>query len=111
MTSGSRITKKIPAFFALFTVSFTAPVQIPELAEHGREVDNFIIRTIDRISEAWTMCRLEFRLVADSRVILEREAKSRIEGAANEAVQKAVENVADKVVESAREEIHEKLSE
>lgn len=92
-----RISLALAAF--AFLSSFRIPEsEIPDFSGHGERVDSFIVRTIDRINESWTMCGLEFRLAADSGVILERDAGSRISDAASEAVDNAVERVKDGVV-------------
>lgn len=81
---------------ALFTVAVQAPQILPHgktFEECGHEVDSFIVRTFDRISIAWGMCREEFKLASE------------------EAVDESKESIVDKVKEGVSSAVQEKVNE
>ncbi|MBR2433909.1 MAG: hypothetical protein IKB22_00410 [Lentisphaeria bacterium] len=81
---------------ALFTVAVQAPQILPHgktFEECGHEVDSFIVRTFDRISIAWGMCREEFKLASE------------------EAVDESKEVIVEKVKEEVRSTVQEKVDE
>ena len=68
----------------------------------GREVDSFIVRTLDRISVAWGMCREEFSLASSAAV---KESQKIIK----QEVEKQTEKAVEKITESAKEAVRESL--
>lgn len=79
---------------ALFTVAVQAPQILPHgktFEECGHEVDSFIVRTFDRISIAWGMCREEFKLASE------------------EAVDESKEVIVEKVKEEVRSAVQETM--
>ena len=68
----------------------------------GREVDSFIVRTLDRISVAWGMCREEFSLASSEAV---KESQKIIK----KEVEKQTEKAVEKITESAKEAVRESL--
>ena len=68
----------------------------------GREVDSFIVRTLDRISVAWGMCREEFSLASSEAV---KESQKIIK----QEVEKQTEKAVDKITESAKEAVRDSL--
>ena len=68
----------------------------------GREVDSFIVRTLDRISVAWGMCREEFSLASSEAV---KESQKIIK----QEVEKQTDKAVEKITESAKEAVRESL--
>ena len=93
--------------FILITFSLSAappPVKIlpggKTFEDGGREVDSFIVRTFDRISVAWGMCREEFSLASSAAV---KESQKIIK----QEVEKQTDKAVEKITESAKEAVRE----
>ena len=95
--------------FIMITFSLSAappPVKIlpggKTFEDGGREVDSFIVRTFDRISVAWGMCREEFSLASSAAV---KESQKIIK----QEVEKQTDKAVEKITESAKEAVRESL--
>lgn len=70
--------------------------------EQGQRIDSFLIRTASRISEAWSLCREEFRLASEAAVnessdFIRAEVEKQTEAAILHAKEKAADTVEDRI--------------
>lgn len=84
---------------------FSGSLPDPEekvFSEQGEKIDNFLIRTAKRISDAWIFCREEFRLASEaayheSSDFIRSEVKKQTDSAIQQVKEKASEAVDDKL--------------
>ena len=97
----------MPAFCLLFCSVLLLGGELPDpedrvFSEQGQKIDSFLIRTANRISEAWIFCREEFRLASEAAV---HESKDFIRSEVEKQTNSAIRHVKEKASETVENRI------
>ena len=93
-----------PFFRMLFAFIPALALAIPSaedrvFSEGGQSVDNFLIRTVNRISESWSFSRIEFQLASSCAV---EESREKVREEVRKQTDAAMEHVREKAVDMIR---------
>ena len=97
----------MPAFSLLLCSVLLLGGELPDpedrvFSEQGQRIDSFLIRTANRISEAWIFCREEFRLASEAAVhestdYIRSEVEKQTDSAIRHVQEKASETVENRI--------------